>query len=437
MIYIKKFHDMTLDILTKIIENGQSVFYFENNNKITYHQALYGIYNFIHWLSEHSIVNKRVILRIDNSVKSHLFFLALIHTNDVLLMSPDHTPNMVNYFQNNGFEIIILSEICPELKLDWCSRPTELRPGCCYMLSSGTTGFPEITKLEYHELINYGLELNNYFTILKSDRFFNIVPFYHGFGLTRLFTVIFSGSSQFIPEKITVDSIWNDINSNFCTWASFVPRLINMLSNRPKKFWNGFKFSTSSSSVIDVTSQKKFENISGRPLFIEYGCTEVGIISSNNFESQVYGSLGKNNLPIKIENNTLWVQPRWKNSKEWIDTGDIIEIKNGNLWLLGRFKEIIKKNGKTIFPSEIEMLVNQIPGVDEVVAYSRNTLTDQECIGLVYTGTVSLDQMSAYCNHILTVNLRPDHICHLPSMPYNGNKIRRGNLQEYVDSSQR
>jgi acyl-CoA synthetase (AMP-forming)/AMP-acid ligase II len=427
---------MTLSILDQIKENNQSVFYYQNNNSITYQQALYGIYNFIYWLSDHNIVNKRVILCVDNSIRSHLFFLALLHTNDVLLMSPDHTPNMVNYFQNNGFETVISTDTCPELKLDWCAQPIELKPGCCFMLSSGTTGFPEITKLEYHELINYGLGLNNFFKIIESDRFYNIVPFYHGFGLTRLFTVIFSGSSQVVPKKITVDNIWNDINCNFCTWASFVPRLINMLSNRPTKFWDGFKFSTSSSSVIDIKNQKKFEDISGRPLFIEYGCTEVGIISSNNFESQNYGSLGKTLLPTKIQNNTLWVQPQWKNHKEWIDTGDIVEIKNENLWLLGRYKEIIKKNGKTIFPSEIEMLVIKIPGVEEVIAYSRNTYTDQECIGLVYTGTVCLEQMTDHCNQILTVNLRPDHICHLTSMPYNGNKIRRGDLQEHVNSLQ-
>ena len=60
---------MTLSILDQIKENNQSVFYYQNNNSITYQQALYGIYNFIHWLSDHNIVNKRVILCIDNSIR--------------------------------------------------------------------------------------------------------------------------------------------------------------------------------------------------------------------------------------------------------------------------------------------------------------------------------------------------------------------------------
>ena len=57
----------------------------------------------------------------------------------------------------------------------------------------------------------------------------------------------------------------------------------------------------------------------------------------------------------------------------WFYTGDLVRIDGkGNLWITGRKKNVIVlKNGKNIFPEEIEELINRIPYVSDSMIFTR------------------------------------------------------------------
>ena len=443
---------MSSPILDYFKKNSSHIFIKSDTIALTYFDCLNIIYYLTQALKEHNILKKRVLLCIPNSIESQLLFLALCHTNDVVLLNPEHNNFFIENFQKEFDIDIIISErnflnsidflkhinFNLSLRETYTAQEPELYPGDICLMTSGTTGKPSPVVIMHKEITEYGKLLLSYFDIGVDDCLYNIIPFYHGYGLTRLITVIVSGSSVFIPKTVSATRIIDDINQYRCTWTSLIPRLIKIINKNQTELWESFKFATSSSALIDIPSLSKFQDITKKPIFVEYGCSEASIISSNTFSKNKPGSMGKvNTNQCKIKDGKIMVIPAWKNSTEYIDTGDIGFIDSDNfLWINGRSKEIIKKNGRTIFPYELEFVIQQFPGVEDVAAYSINPMSDRESIGVVYVGECSEETVIKLCQQHFLPFYRPDHVFKIKSIPYQGNKLKRLEINNYVNSLQ-
>ncbi len=102
----------------------------------------------------------------------------------------------------------------------------------------------------------------------------------------------------------------------------------------------------------------------------------------------------------------------------WFHTGDYAYIdKDGFLFITGRKKDIIVlKNGKNVYPQEIEFLINKLPYVAESLVYQReksNTDT-MLCAKIVYDKDIIKDvtrnrifnKQIAICNRISSISKR-------------------------------
>lgn len=69
---------------------------------------------------------------------------------------------------------------------------------------------------------------------------------------------------------------------------------------------------------------------------------------------------------------------------DWFYTGDLGSIdKDGYLTISGRTKDmIVLKNGKKVFPEEIEMIVNRLDEVEECMVYGMPEKRDKNNIKL-------------------------------------------------------
>jgi acyl-CoA synthetase (AMP-forming)/AMP-acid ligase II len=437
---------MIPSILSYFQKNSSHVFIRSTHIHLTYSDSLKVIFYLIDLLKSHKLFKKRILLNVSNSVESQLLFLALVHTNDVVLLNPEHNDIFVKHLQHDLDIDLVISDInfLQEITFDpvLCSvtdtNLDELYQGSVCLMSSGTTGYPKPVVISYNNIVKYGGSLIPYFDICADDCLYNIVPFYHGYGLTRLLTVLITGSSVFIPETLSASQIANDINQYQCTWTSLVPRLIKIVNKTQTKLWHGFKFATTSASLVDAETLMNFENITKKPIFVEYGCSEASIISSNTFLHNKPGSMGKiDRTQCKVENGKILVNPIWTTDNEFIDTGDIGFIDNDDfLWLSGRSKEIIKKNGRTIFPFELEVLLQNFSGVEDVAVYGLNTMTEHEGIGVVYVGSCAEQDVVKLCQENLAPFYRPDQVTKILHMPYQGNKLKRLELENYVNSLQ-
>ncbi len=164
------------------------------------------------------------------------------------------------------------------------------------------------------------------------------------------------------------------------------------------------------SAPMDKETIVAFNNF-GIELVQGYGLTETSpVIAAESDKEKRPGSVGLAlpSLNVKIENpdengegEILAKGPSvmigyYNNEEEnkkafvdgWFRTGDYGYIeKDGFIWITGRKKDIIVlKNGKNVYPQEIEFLINKIPYVTESLVYQREkSKTDTMlCAKIVY-----------------------------------------------------
>lgn len=56
---------------------------------------------------------------------------------------------------------------------------------------------------------------------------------------------------------------------------------------------------------------------------------------------------------------------------EWYRTGDLVEVADGRLTVVGRLKEVVNRNGLKISPAEIDGALSGMPGLEEWAAFGR------------------------------------------------------------------
>ena len=169
----------------------------------------------------------------------------------------------------------------------------------------------------------------------------------------------------------------------------------NVLEN----YFADIRLIITNSTLIPKTTVQNFKQILKKGhLATYYGLTEASrstfmIFDKNNGREESVGHTAPE-VKIKIvnENNNdaeigeIWIKGNnvikkyWNNSKydknivdDWLQTGDIGYFdKEGYLFLKGRNDDIINIGGEKITPYEIEEVVKQILGVEDVVAFGIN-----------------------------------------------------------------
>lgn len=171
----------------------------------------------------------------------------------------------------------------------------------------------------------------------------------------------------------------------------------NMLGGKIKLFISG-------AAALDYQIEAKYRLL-GLNLVQGYGLTEtspvIGVGSKKYYKT---GSIGKAvpSVEVKIKNpnsegvGELLVKgpsimlgyygdekaTREAFEEEWFNTGDLARIdEEGYIFICGRKKNVIVlKNGKNIYPEEMENLVNKIEGVNESFIFGKQKTQDKDDI---------------------------------------------------------
>lgn len=299
------------------------------------------------------------------------------------------------------------------------------------LFTSGTTSQSKAVKLSHNNICTNLYDIGSTFNVTKEDTFLSFLPLHHVFECTVGFLYPVSVGSS-IGFCTGIRHIADDIKVYETSVMISVPVLFDSMykkilqsiesNGKLKKVKLGIKLSkvakvfrldirkklfkeihdnfggklrlfVAGGAAFNKETEKGFNDL-GIETYQGYGLTETSpVIAAEHPTCKRLGSIGKTfpSLQSKIvEPNELGIGELAVKGPSvmlgyyglddgsitedgWFLTGDLAYIdKDGFIFITGRKKNVIVlKNGKNVYPEELETLVNKIPGVSESFIYGK------------------------------------------------------------------
>ena len=315
-------------------------------------------------------------------------------------------------------------------------NPEEMR---IMLFTSGTTSKSKVVALSHKNLVSNVMDYASVVDVNSNDRILSFLPLHHVYECTvGMLVSLYVGAERSFCDGIR--HIMENLNEYKITYAAFVPAIYEMMykniwkmiqkedkieetkklmqeykdkSMEEKKkafkeihdmYGGCIKLFISGAAALDKEVIETFRNW-GINLCQAYGLTETSpIIGIETNEHHRVGSIGRTiphvearideadddgvgELVVKGPNVMLGYYNNKKATEEvmedgWFHTGDLARIdEDGYIFICGRRKSVIVlKNGKNIYPEEMEGLVNKIEGVKESFIFGKQQTDDKDNI---------------------------------------------------------
>jgi len=265
------------------------------------------------------------------------------------------------------------------------------------LYSSGTTGQPKGIVLSHNNLRENAQTLKDLWGFSDSDRLLHMLPIYHVHGLfVGLGCVLMSGASMVWHSRFNDQAAVDALPS--CTVMMGVPTYYTRLLGNPEfgaACCSNMRLFISGSAPLLAETFAEFQTRTGHTILERYGMTETGMNTSNPLVGErrggtvglalpgvsvrVVGDTGADlaigeigNLQVQGPNvfSGYWRLPEKTaedfTSDGYFDTGDKGTIDaEGYVSIVGREKDMVITGGLNVYPKEIELVIDELPGVKE------------------------------------------------------------------------
>jgi len=342
------------------------------------------------------------------------------------------------------------------------------------IFTSGTTGDPKGVMVTHDALIHFARVSAASRSLGPQDRCYAFVPMTHIFGLaTVLLTSLHAGAQLVLRPQFDPADLLDALARHGVTQLQGPPALFSRLLAylqeqgiaRPDAPL--LRYVYTGAGPLDLTLKSRVEAAFGQVLHHGYGLSEyagsihltrlgeqrpdtsVGYVVQDA-EVQVTDPASGRPLPVG-ERGELWLRgrglmrgyfrdPQATNAVMrdggWYASGDLGERHaDGALFVVGRLKEMIIRSGFNVYPAEVELALNQLPGVQRSAVVGRPAADgNEEVIAFVElrAGT-RFDEAGARMRlrEQLATYKQPSHIVVVPELPTSHNgKVLKRRLQE-------
>lgn len=355
------------------------------------------------------------------------------------------------------------------------------------LFTGGTTGTPKAAELTHRNLVANVVQGNAWagFT-MGGEVVYGALPFFHAFGLTLCLTLPARiGATLVVFPTFDAEAVLDAQARRPATFmagvAPMFDRLVAGAAKRPtaadgSSILSSVRIAIGGAMPIPAATASAWESATGGLLIEGYGMTETSPVSVGNPCSTErrpgtlglpFPSTGARVIPQGAFDTTVDAEPDkdgvlrgellihgpqvfsgyWNNPDEtanvlveggWMRTGDVVTMTpDGHLTLVDRVKEMIVTNGFKVFPSQVEDVLREFPGVQEVAVVGLPDTRSGEHVAaaLVVDGALpTLEAIRAHCEGVLARYALPREIVIVPELPRSqiGKVMRRALREELI-----
>ena len=251
----------------------------------------------------------------------------------------------------------------------------ENHPGLI-LFSSGSTGK---SKAAVHDFLPL---LEKFKVPRKCMRMMTFLLFDHIGGINTLLYVLSNTGCIITLDSRQPEAVCRNIEKYHAEVLPTSPSFINLLLlSEAYKSYNvsSLKMVTYGTEAMPESTLKRFHDIFPNVKLLQmYGLSEIGIMQSKSLSSDsLWVKIGGEDFQTRVVDGLLEVKgssamlgylnaPSPFTEDGWFRTGDEVLVDGEYFRILGRRSEMINVGGQKVFPAEVESVIQEMDGVEDV-----------------------------------------------------------------------
>ena len=374
------------------------------------------------WLGRCGVrVGDRVVVQLDKSPAAVMLYLGCVRSGAVFIpLNTAYMAHEIEYFLADAEPaLVVVGEASSAATVAYAGRretvgrnleeapwrdcapvpaiaPVEPHDPAAILYTSGTTGRSKGAVLTHRNLSSNMLVLHEAWRWQAGDVLLHALPIYHAHGLfVALHGAILNGSTVLFHEKFEAGAVIDDLPA--ATVFMGVPTFYTRLLDDPRLDHAACRsmrvFISGSAPLLDSTFAA-FAERTGHEILERYGMTEAVMVTSNPYDGpRRPGTVGRA-LPgvdvriiadgrpaapdepglLQLKGPNLFAG-YWRNPGKTAEehtpdgyfvSGDVAQRDaDGFISIVGRTKDLIISGGFNVYPKEVELVVDALPGVAE------------------------------------------------------------------------
>ncbi len=422
------------------------------------------------------LVNARLSAREVDQIREHCGARRVIYTVGDSPHAEDHAKRHDAIVQNIAdMESIALGTLDPKPEAELLD-PCVGERVAALIYTSGTTGQPKGVMLTHRNILFIAAISARIRSLSPDDRLLGVLPMSHAVGLSVvLLGTLLSGACLHLMPRFDPMTARKTLEQ--VTVVLGTPAMFAMLTEYAKMkglktlHFSGLRIIASAGAPLHPSIKSQTENLMGLVLHNGYGITECSpTIAQTRVESPrndisvgpVFPGVeiklvGPDRKPVaEGEVGELYVRgpsimkgyyraPEETaaaiDAEGWFNARDLARLEDGNLFIVGRTKELIVRFGFNVYPVEVEGVLNAHPGVNRSAVIGRPTQgnDNEEIVAFVQLlpqSQIALTELAEYAAAHLAPYKRPSEIIFVSEMPVTPTgKVVKGELTKLFAST--